>query len=49
MKKVWLCPKSGTLVVAGTAGHVIVATFGEEVSVDSQIPVSFFFFIFCLL
>lgn len=27
--------------MAGTAGHVIVATFGEDSSVDGQIPVNF--------
>ncbi|GAB0093657.1 Lethal(2) giant larvae protein [Sergentomyia squamirostris] len=27
VKKVALCPKTGTLVVAGTAGHVVVASF----------------------
>ncbi|GLV32955.1 lethal (2) giant larvae [Carabus blaptoides fortunei] len=30
VKKVVLCPLSGTLVVAGTAGHVVVAKFGME-------------------
>ncbi|KAK6642514.1 hypothetical protein RUM43_004016 [Polyplax serrata] len=39
VKKVWLCPKSGTLVVAGTAGHIIVATVGDETPADGQIPV----------
>lgn len=27
VKKVALCPLSGTLVVAGTAGHVVIAKF----------------------
>ncbi|KAK9500860.1 hypothetical protein O3M35_002038 [Rhynocoris fuscipes] len=30
VKKVSLCPDTGTLVVAGTAGHVIVAKLSEE-------------------
>lgn len=31
IKRVVLCPLSGSLVVAGTAGHVIVAKFDTEV------------------
>lgn len=39
VKKVWLCSTSGTLIVAGTAGHAIIVTLGDE-PLDSQIPVS---------
>lgn len=30
MKKVWLCADTGTLAVAGTAGHVIIAKLNLE-------------------
>lgn len=39
VKKVLLCPLSGTLVVAGTAGQVIVAKFDTEV-LEGTIKVS---------
>nr|CAD7457896.1 unnamed protein product [Timema tahoe] len=38
VKKVALCPLNGTLVVAGTAGSVIVAKIGSS-SVDSEVKV----------
>lgn len=39
VKRVTLCPLSGTLVVAGTAGHIIVAKFDTEV-LDGEINVT---------
>lgn len=36
MKKVVLCPLSGALVVAGTAGHVVIAKFDTEI-LDGEI------------
>ena len=30
VKKVWLCADTGTLAVAGTAGHVIIAKLNLE-------------------
>lgn len=36
VKKVILCPLSGTLVVAGTAGHVVIAKFNTE-DIDSEV------------
>lgn len=38
VKKVALCPVSGTLVVAGTAGSVIVAKINSE-SVEKEVKV----------
>lgn len=38
VKKVALCPMSGTLVVAGTAGSVIVAKINSD-SVDKEVEV----------
>lgn len=38
MKKVALCPMSGTLVVAGTAGSVIVAKINCD-SVEKEVKV----------
>ncbi|XP_059620725.1 lethal(2) giant larvae protein-like [Phlebotomus argentipes] len=35
VKKVALCPKTGTLVVAGTAGHIVVASFDI---LQSEVP-----------
>ncbi|KAL0279473.1 UNVERIFIED_CONTAM: hypothetical protein PYX00_001022 [Menopon gallinae] len=37
VRRVWLCPESGTLIVAGAAGHVIVVTVGSDT--ESQIPI----------
>ncbi|KAK9707867.1 LLGL2 [Popillia japonica] len=39
VKKISLCPLSGTLAVAGTAGHVVIAKFDTEV-LDGEINVS---------
>lgn len=39
MKKICLCPLSGTLAVAGTAGHIVVAKFDTEV-LEEEIKVS---------
>lgn len=39
MKRVVLCPLSGTLVVAGTAGHVVIAKFDTEV-LDAELKVT---------
>ncbi|XP_018324100.2 uncharacterized protein LOC108736234 [Agrilus planipennis] len=39
IKKVVLCPLSGTLVVAGTAGHVVIAKFDTEV-LNSEVKVT---------
>lgn len=39
VKKVVLCPLSGTLVVAGTAGHVVVSKFDTEV-LDGEVKVT---------
>lgn len=39
VKKVFLCPETGNLVVAGTAGHVIVAKLTSEPETD-EIKVS---------
>ncbi|XP_015837731.1 lethal(2) giant larvae protein homolog 1 isoform X3 [Tribolium castaneum] len=39
VKKVVLCPLSGSLIVAGTAGHVVVAKFDTEV-LDGEIKVT---------
>jgi hypothetical protein len=38
VKKVALCPKSGTLVVAGSAGSVIVAKLNSD-SVEKEVKV----------
>ncbi|XP_077285749.1 LLGL domain-containing protein l(2)gl isoform X2 [Arctopsyche grandis] len=42
VKKIALCPLSGTLVVAGTAGHVVTATIGmDQVSRDvNHVPLN---------
>lgn len=39
VKKVVLCPLSGSLIVAGTAGHVVIAKFDTEV-LDAEISVT---------
>jgi lethal(2) giant larvae protein len=39
VKKVVLCPLSGSLIVAGTAGHVVVAKFDTEV-LDAEVKVT---------
>lgn len=39
VKKVFLCPSSGLLVVAGTAGQVVVAELNPESVADKEIPV----------
>lgn len=39
VKRVVLCPLSGTLVVAGTAGHVVIAKFDTEV-LDGELKVT---------
>ncbi|KRT85566.1 hypothetical protein AMK59_1411 [Oryctes borbonicus] len=39
VKKISLCPLSGTLAVAGTAGHIVIAKFDTEV-LDGEIKVS---------
>lgn len=39
VKRVVLCPLSGTLVVAGTAGHVVISKFDTEV-LDGELKVS---------
>lgn len=32
IKKVVLCPRTGTMIVAGTAGHIIISQFNNESS-----------------
>lgn len=32
IKKVILCPRTGTMIVAGTAGHVIISKFNDQSS-----------------
>ena len=39
VKKISLCPLSGTLAVAGTAGHIVVAKFDTEV-LESEVKVT---------
>lgn len=39
VKRVVLCPLSGTLVVAGTAGQVVVAKFDTEI-LDGPVKVT---------
>jgi len=39
IKKVWLCPQTGTLIAAGTAGHVIVLQLSDSAR-DAAVPVS---------
>lgn len=51
VKKLCLCPVTGLLTVAGTAGQVIVAEFSDkaterEIPVQSSIPFFFSFFFF---
>lgn len=43
IKKVILCPRSGTMIIAGTAGHVIVSKFNDESS-SNEIKVFFCIF-----
>jgi len=38
VKKLSLCPVSGVLVVAGTAGHIIIAELKQEAK-EEEIPV----------
>lgn len=40
VKKLALCPVSGVLVVAGTAGHIIIAELKDEAK-EEEIPVGF--------
>ncbi|XP_046389547.1 lethal(2) giant larvae protein homolog 1 isoform X2 [Ischnura elegans] len=37
VKKICLCPQSGILAVAGTAGHIVVARIGSEPQADGEI------------
>lgn len=39
VKRVALCPLSGTIIVAGTAGHVVVAKFDTEI-LDAELKVT---------
>lgn len=39
VKKVLLCPLSGTLIVSGTAGHVVIAKFDTE-TLDTELKVT---------
>lgn len=39
VKKIALCPKSGTLAVAGTAGSILLAQFSDE-SDDKELEVN---------
>lgn len=32
IKKVILCPRTGTMIVAGTAGHIIISKFNDQPS-----------------
>lgn len=32
IKKVILCPRTGTMIVAGTAGHIIISKFNDKSS-----------------
>ena len=41
VKKLALCPVSGILVVAGTAGHIVIAELKDEAK-EEEIPVCFF-------
>lgn len=40
IKKVILCPRTGTMLVAGTAGHIIVSKFNDQAS-SNEIKVKF--------
>lgn len=40
IKKVVLCPRTGTMIVAGTAGHIIISKFNDQSS-SSEIKVIF--------
>lgn len=40
IKKVILCPRTGTILVAGTAGHIIVSKFNDQAS-SNEIKVKF--------